>query len=400
MGVTLPFALLLFDFWPLHRFDVGRDATGALRISGTPLRLLFAEKLPLLALALASSLVTVASQRGGSSVVPLSVIPLLSRAANAVNAAAAYLGKTLFPVSLAAFYPHPHYLGGLPAAQVFAAALVLCGVTLLALFWVRRRPYVATGWFLFLGMLVPVSGLVQVGGQAMADRYTYLPLIGVFVILSWGTADLAEAWRVSRFVPGALWGAAVLALAVLAHAQAATWRSDDALFAHALAVAPSWLVHTNFGEVLEARGEPEAAAGHYRAALRLAPGDAVARHHLADIFARAGRFDDALAELSAALRSAPDDGIARYKMGSILFNQGRLEAAIASFRAALRSLPDDTDVRSNLGVALLRHGDIDEASSQFRETLRRSPADPVALRSLREAIALRGARDAAAAAGR
>jgi len=399
MGVTLPFALLLFDIWPLHRIALDRDGADAPRFGAAPLRRLVVEKLPLLALALASSIVTVAAQAGGASVVPLAVIPLATRAGNAVATIAAYLGKTFVPASLAVFYPHPWYLGGLPAGRVIAATLLLCGVSLLALLWARRRPYAATGWFLFIGMLIPVIGLVQVGSQAMADRYTYLPLIGVFIVLAWGTADLAAALRLGRFAPAALWGAAILTLAVVARGQVAIWRSDDALFAHAIEVAPSWLVHTNFGEVLQERGESAAAAAHYRDALRLAPGDTVARHHLADIFAQSERFDEAIVELEAALRARPEDAIARYKLGSLLFRQGRTGEAIAAFRETLARAPDDTETRSNLGVALMAHGEIDEAITQLRETLRRSPGDPVALQNLDKALGRVGAPLAGVEAG-
>ena len=277
-----------------------------------------------------------------------------------------------------------------------AAALLLGAISLLALRQLRARPYLATGWFLFLGMLVPVIGLVQVGGQALADRYTYLPLIGIFVVLSWGTAELAAARRSRPLLTPALWCAALVVLTVLARGQVAFWRSDEALFAHALDVAPSWLIQTNFGEVREAQGNLADAASHYRAALRLAPGDTIARHHLADLLAREGRYDEAAAELAAAVQAKPGDGIARYKLGSIRFRQGRVEEAIASFQAALERLPDDAEVRDNLGFALLTAGRTGEAVVQFREALRLSPGDPVALGHLGDALRRAGAGGSAA----
>lgn len=250
MVVTLPFALLLLDLWPLDRLRLGWKR-------------LILEKLPLLALSAASSLVTLRYQR--TSLVSLEILPWSFRLANAAVSYAAYLGKTLFPWHLAVFYPIPSEI---PAWKVAGAAALLLAVTAFSLWRARRSPWLLTGWLWFLGTLVPVIGLVQVGRQAMADRYLYIPSIGLFLALVWGIAELVKR----RAVLAVAASVAVLALAIGTWMQTGTWRDSVALYRHALAVTRgNYVAHVGLAKALTARRDWDGAAEQYRAALALRP---------------------------------------------------------------------------------------------------------------------------------
>jgi tetratricopeptide (TPR) repeat protein len=267
MVVTLPFALLLLDVWPLDRRGLGWQR-------------LIAEKLPLLALSAAASLVTLRYQR--TSLAPLDLVPWSLRLANAAVSYAAYLGKLLLPRNLAVFYPIPL---AIPAWQVAAAAALLAALTALAVWKARRAPWLLVGWLWFLGTLVPVIGLVQVGRQAMADRYTYLPSIGLFVAvvwgIAWGIAALARERRAILFTAAA---AAILALAAGTWMQAGYWRDSVALYRHALAATRgNYVAHVGLAKALTARRDWTGAEEQYRAALALRPGLTEARAGLAAV---------------------------------------------------------------------------------------------------------------------
>jgi tetratricopeptide (TPR) repeat protein len=271
MVVTLPFALLLLDLWPLDRLRLGWK------------RLLL-EKLPLLALSGVSSLVTLRYQQ--TSMVPLEVLPWTFRLANAAVSYAAYLGKTLFPWHLAVFYPLPL---AIPAWQVAGAAALLLAITALAVWRARRSPWLLTGWLWFLGTLVPVIGLVQVGRQAMADRYLYLPSIGLFLGLVWGIAELVKR----RSVLAALSTAILLSLAAATWVQVGYWRDSAALYRHALAVTRgNYVAHVGLAKALTAQRDWDGAAEQYRAALALRPEFREARLGLEAVLRAAGRGED------------------------------------------------------------------------------------------------------------
>jgi tetratricopeptide (TPR) repeat protein len=271
MVVTLPFALLLLDVWPLERHGLGW-------------RRLIAEKLPLLALSAAASLVTLRYQR--TSLAPLDLVPWSLRLANAAVSYAAYLGKLLLPRNLAVFYPIPL---AIPAWQVAAATVLLAALTALAVWKARRAPWLLVGWLWFLGTLVPVIGLVQVGRQAMADRYTYIPSIGLFVAIVWGIAALARERRAILSMAAA---AAILALAAGTWMQAGYWRDSVALYRHALAVTRgNYVAHVGLAKALTAKRDWTGAAEQYRAALALRPGLTEARAGLAAVL-RAGDLEE------------------------------------------------------------------------------------------------------------
>ncbi|HWS16155.1 MAG TPA: tetratricopeptide repeat protein [Candidatus Methylomirabilis sp.] len=342
MAVTLPFVFLLLDFWPLRR-------------AGTvPPRRLVLEKVPFLALALASCVVTYAAQKSGGAVSPFP-IPVGARLANAAVSYVAYLGKTFLPVSLSVFYPHPWSFGGPghPAWQWGGAVLSLAALTALALRGAKERPYLATGWLWFLGTLVPVIGLVQAGEQGMADRYTYLPLTGVFLIVAWGVPDALgdRPWR--RPALGAAAGAALAALATVSFAQAGLWRDSVTLFRHAAAVTENnWMAHANLGLAFERTGDVRQAVSHYEEAVRLKPEYELARNNLGSIYERSGRLDEAIVQFRFALAYRPDYAEAHNNLGIALAEKGLMDEAILHFREAIRLNPGFVLARENLEKAM------------------------------------------------
>jgi len=367
--------------------------------------LVLKEKVPFFVLALASSVITFAVQRAGGAMAPLRVIPLHERIANACLSYAIYLRKMVWPADLAVFYPFKHHL---PAWQWSGAALLIVALSAVALFSRTKRPYLAMGWFWYLGTLTPVIGLVQVGEQAMADRYAYLPLIGIFVILAWGANELASIWQVK---PAALKlaAAAVLTLCLcLTARQAGYWKNSRTLFTHALAVTTdNPVAHANLGEALDKQGktleakeqflealkiDPEsvstltglgvlnahsgeigAAIEYFRAALKRNPSSSDAHYGLGNALAGQGKFAEAAAEFEAAIRSKPDSADAYNNLGVMEFRQGLTTKAIDHFEAALRVDPDFPDAHSQLGSLLMQLGHPDAAISHFEEAVRLSP---------------------------
>jgi hypothetical protein len=297
MLVTLPCVLLLLDIWPLRRLRLDRlSSLGRLVI----------EKLPLFVLALAAGFLTFAAQRAGNALPDLAWLPLHTRILNAALAYVGYLGKAFWPVGLAVYYPHPREALTLGAGLGAVALLVLISSWVLLLG--RKRPYLPVGWFWYLGMLAPVIGLVQIGGQAMADRYTYLPLIGLFVAGVWGVHDLAARLRVPAplFVPLSV--ALMLALAVSTWLQVGRWRDSETLFKHTLAVTSDNIrIHELLGMHLAGTGRLEEAIAEYSEALRIEPGFNRARFHLGEALARKGDLEAAAAKLQEVLRVEPHD---------------------------------------------------------------------------------------------
>jgi protein O-mannosyl-transferase len=394
MIVTLPFVLLLLDVWPLRR--------------GIRLR----EKLPLFAMSAAGAAITLIAQSGSGAVKPAAAISI----ANAIVSYGVYLLKTVAPLDLAVFYPYP---ASIPAWQVALAAAALAAITLAALRARNSAPYLLIGWLWFLGTLVPVIGFVQVGAQARADRYMYVPMVGLAIIAAWGAADLLRG-RVR--LQAALAGAVLLALGGAAWAQTSYWHDSGTLFAHAVEVTDdnyvaehnlgnylmpidgrlpdavrhlrtaaslrpeSGQIHSDLGAALARMpGRADEAVAELRLAARLLPESPITHNNLGNALAEAGRFPEALAEYQIALRIDPHyaDAAAnltrvqaqmRYAAGLELANAGKLAAAVPEFEAALRLRPDLAEAHNNLGVVLSqlpgRHAD---AIAHFREALRLRP---------------------------
>ena len=377
MLVTLPFVMLLLDFWPLGRVSIPPH-----QHTGTPLRRLVSEKLPFFLLSALSSVITCVAQHGAMSY--YRDLPFSLRAATAVVSCARYLGKTLWPRHLAVFYAHPeHWL----VVQTVGAALLLALLTALALWCAPRRRYALMGWLWFLGMLVPVLGLVQVGMQSMADRYTYLPLVGIFIIFAWAAADVVKATQLPR------WAVAVAAVGFLATCLAATrsqvcvWRDTETLFTHAAAVtSDNWVAHSNLAvddlmrylqaehssldkQLVQldaplpasAQASPDSrerlaeTIHHCEAALQIRPRNVTARVTLAKALMEYGQLDEALVHLEIAVRLSPTNLVARQNYAEVLHRQGRAKQAIAQYQATLQLEPDWDSLLNNLAWLLATH---------------------------------------------
>lgn len=417
MVITLPFVLLLLDYWPLKRcqwshFKGGANGGRAL-IFG-----LIREKIPLLVLSVLSAGVTVYAQASGGAVKDLDIFPLTVRVANAVVAYASYIIKMIWPSDLAFLYPHP---GMPPAWQVAGAFLMLVVITVFALAWAEKQPYVIFGWLWFLGTLVPVIGMVQVGMQAMADRYTYIPLIGLFVMPTWGMADAARKWRLPIPVLALGVGILVLASGALTWKQTGYWKNSEVLFRHALDVTrENFIAHynlanvlarqkdpaeavfhyrqalrvkpgfsdarINLGNTLSLQGNDEEAIRHYRAALKLQPQNAKLHVNLAMALEKTGRPDQALGHYLEAIQIDPDNEDTRYRAANILFQSGKAAEAEKQYREAIRVAPDFVGAHYNLGVALFQKGDINGAIEAFERALVVRPDFDMARLRLQQAM--------------
>jgi tetratricopeptide (TPR) repeat protein len=376
MLVTLPFVLLLLDYWPLGRVTLDDAAapdergTRSSRQRGVVLRLL-GEKTPLFALAAASSVATFVVQQHGGSVIRLELAPFVLRAENALVSYVAYIGKMLWPARLAAFYPYPP---SLPIWQVIGAALILMAAFALALRAVRRYPYLLVGWLWYVGTLVPVIGLVQVGFQRMADRYTYIPLIGLFLIVAWGGSDLLRNWRHRRFVLAAAAGIVVAACAVTARGQVRTWENAVTLWQRDLNVTSgNFHAHKNLADALASRGKFDEAIPHYLEAVRLRPRYAEAHLRAGHVLFRTGRKNEAMAHYLDALSIRPDLEEAHNGLGVGLMEQGKDSEAIAHFMEGVRLKPKYADARHNLALALAKQGRRDEAIREMSTAVQIEP---------------------------
>jgi tetratricopeptide (TPR) repeat protein len=391
MLVTLPFVLLLLDFWPLRRLELdggaGPPGLAAFRQRWAALLRLVKEKLPLLALAAISSVVTVLAQQHGGAVKGLERVPLSLRLTNALASYLAYIGKMLWPVRLSAFYP----LGtSPPVLQACLGALLLIGVTVFAIRAGQRHGYFLTGWLWYVGTLIPVVGLLQVGDQSMADRYTYLPLIGLFLIVAWGAPELVARWRYGRLALPVAAACVLLACAGVARAQVRYWSDGAALWRHALDVnGDNYLAHASLGDILLKQGRTGEAISHFVEALQLKP-DGLAQNGLGLALMWQGKLDEAIPHFAEALQIKPNFAQARYNLGYALARQGRVDEAIGQFREALRINPDYAGAHNELGEALARQGKLEEAAQHFAEALRIKPDYAEAQNNLGVALARQG----------
>lgn len=361
MLVTLPFALLLLDFWPLERWSpagpaFAPEASGSVAAKpafapASPGRLAL-EKTPLLILSVASALVTLWVQRSAGSIHSLEVIPTGARVANALVSYVSYLGKTIWPAGLACFYPHPAVIRTDPMAALLgpaiASGLLLAGITA-AVLALRRHRYLPVGWFWYLGTLVPVIGLVQVGSQARADRYTYLPLVGIYLMIAWGARDLLRRRPALRSAAAGAAAISLAACALVTAFQVATWKDTTTLLRHALAVTRNnYLAHNNLG--LEYTDE--------------------------------GRLDDSSAEFAAATKIRPNLAVAYYNWGVVDVRRGELGRAAERFETALRYDPDHAEAHNNLGRVYALLGRDREAIEQYRRALDSPDPPPITWRNL------------------
>ena len=410
--VTLPFVLLLLDYWPLGR--VGRsDLGGNSGIEKSIIFRLIWEKAPLFVLTLILTVVTSLTIRSLDAPIRIS---------NAVVAYVGYMRKMIWPHDLAVFYPYP---GSISIWHAVGAGILLVCLSILFVKARQKRPYLVVGWFWYLGTLIPVIGLVQFGAQAMADRYTYVPLIGLFIIVAWGVPDLLRQWQHRKFVLAVLAVAVLAVLMVLTWMQVGYWRNSTALFTRALKVTTNnYLAISCLGDVLERQGRIEEAIKYYSQAFAINPHYSVNSNRLGLALARQGRLDDAISHFyevlrirsthldthinlgtvlvqrgeldkaishfSKAVKIKPDCVRAHYKLGLAHVRQGRLKFAIRHYSEALRIKPDQGETHNAIGTVLARLGKLHEAAAHFSEALRINPDSPEAQHNLARALRLIG----------
>ena len=359
MLVTLPVVLFLLDYWPLRR-----DARLWSRIR---------EKLPLIAISIAASVVTYLVQHRAKATASLELVPVATRFENALVSYVVYIAKMFWPTGLAVFYP---YSRGSLAGPAALAGIALAAVTVLVVRAFTRRPYLAVGWLWYLCTLVPVIGLVQVGAQARADRYMYIPMIGLAIALAWSAEELLRSRPRTRI---ALTAAAGAACAVVTWTQVGYWQDGYSLFQHAVAVTTdNWVARFNLASLLDVRGQDQEAITQLREVVRLKPNFAVAHAELGQILARQGQTEEGILELQAAVRLKPDDADAHYRLGSALGTVGRTDQAAAEFSETVRLQPDNADAHYNLGIALAGQEKLQEAAGEFGAAVRLRPDDAYA----------------------
>lgn len=399
MLVTLPVLLLLLDVWPLRRP----------RTLG-----LVTEKVPLLVLSAASAVITILVQRHGGAVMRLDQVPFELRVANAPVAYVHYVAKMLWPVDLVAMYPLPREI---PIGQVFGATVLLVGISAFVARAGRRHPYLAIGWLWYVIALLPVIGILQVGAQSSADRYTYVPLIGLFVMIAWGVPDAIKSWSGHTVALRVASAAIVATCTALAFRQAQYWRNSLGLWQHAVDATPdSYFAHTslgyvfwkggkldeaiaqyntslglrsdfpethnNLGVALAQKGELAAALPHFSEAIRQKPGFAAARDNLSATTARLRALDDGIGRHAEEVRNRPNDFVARNELGAALAAHGRIDEAIEQFAAALQIDSTQADVHYNLGVMLERKGRRKDALAAYEAALRHNPNHGAARQAL------------------
>jgi len=437
MLVTLPFVLLLLDYWPLERYRIGPSdddtrATAPAPSHGKEPRSIFfrllSEKVPFFVLAAGSSIVTFLAQQGGGAIKTVEVFPVKIRIANALLSYVNYIGKMIWPHRLAVLYPHPG--SSLSMWQAAGAGLLLACLSIATVRAALRHPYLAVGWFWYLGTLLPVIGLVQVGSQAMADRYTYVPLIGLFIIVAWGMFELLERTRHGQILLVFSSVVMISLLMILSWAQARHWRTSVTLLEHTLAVTQNnYIAHTALGAFLKQNGnigeaidhyskaltiKPDFAVGHYelgqalarqgkrqeaidhyQQAIRFKPNHAAVHHNLAIALASLGKMEEAAEQYAEVVRLQPKSAEAHNNLGNALAGQGKIEEAVYHYSQVLQIQPDYAEAQNNLGVALARLGRLKEAVGCFYEAVRLKPEWAEAHNNLGNALYAQGKFDEA-----
>jgi tetratricopeptide (TPR) repeat protein len=360
MLVTLPFVFLLLDYWPLERFGKRTFFN------------LVGEKIPFIILSAASSVITLLVQQSGRAVVSLDILPLKFRILNALVSYTEYIARTFWPSHLAVFYPHP--TNNLTAGQAAAAVLLLLVISFLVIRLAAGHRYLLTGWFWYLGTLVPVIGFIQVGNQATADRYCYITLTGLFIIVAWGVSDLLAKWRHKRI---AIVSSAVLiisAISICSYNQLRCWQNSLTLFRHALDVTENnYIAHLRMAEFLCEQQKLGEAAEEYQKYLQIMPNDADELNAYGVVLGRLGRYDEAVKYLNQAVQIKPDFADAHANLGYVLKIQGNYDEAASHFVKALQVDPNSVLAHYHYGNILVKSGKVDEAFTHFEKALQLKP---------------------------
>jgi tetratricopeptide (TPR) repeat protein len=408
MLVTLPLVLLLLDYWPLGRLTFGGSKAGDSPSSWRLVR----EKMPFFAMSAASSVITYVAQQKSGAIGEIEAFSVEARVMNAAVSYVSYIGKMLWPSRLSAIYPHPG--DALPIWRAVTAAVILAAICVLVIRAGRRHPYLPVGWFWYVLTLIPVIGLVQVGGQAMADRYTYVPLIGLFIMIAWGVPGLLRVgeWEKGRSqsptnhspantehpTPNTyarclvvISAVVVVVLACRTWVQVQYWRDSTTLLEHAIEVtSDNYGAHDALGAALAAEGRYEEAIAQHEAALKITPTYEVAHNNLGAALARAGRIDQAIVEYRAAIRIYPRYAEAHYNLAKALAMQGDRDAAVTEYGESLRLDPDNAEAHNNLGNLFQRKGKLDDAVREYQAALRIDPSFAQARANLAGALAQQG----------
>lgn len=359
MLVTLPFVMLLLDYWPLNRFQF-RSAWR-----------LVVEKIPFFVLVPVACIVGFIAENRGGTVVGFETISFMARFQNVLISYIRYAGKIFWPTNLSLFYPLPRHW---PLAIVVLAGILIVGISLLFLIQFRRRPYLLMGWLWFCGILVPVIGFVQIGEYSIADHHDYIPLIGLITLVTWGICDWTRLWRNQAIVLSSLAILVVTLSVVLTRQQLGYWTDSEHVFRHAIAVTDNNAVaHDNLANALLDQNEIDQAISEYHQAIQIDPTYPEPYFNLGIAFGRKGETDDAISEFQAAIRLKPDNADAYYALGIAFTKKGRTDEAISQYREAIRRKPDNADAHYTLGTALGMKGQMDEAIGQFQEVIRLNP---------------------------
>ena len=384
MLVTLPFVLLLLDYWPLNRLEISNP-----QLQFSTVTRLILEKIPFLLLSVVASVATILAQESAIVSAQDLHLSLWLRIGNALVSYAVYLRQLFYPFGLAVFYPHEG--NQLSAWTAGWCGVVLSLITLVIVRWQRKRPYLLVGWLWYLGMLVPVIGLVQVGGQAHADRYTYLPQIGLYLMVAWSAADLCGAWRWQRVGLSAAAAVILASLLVLAHAQTRFWRDSISLWTHTLAsTSNNFLAYDSLGISLAGQGKWAEAIPYFERALQLKPDSLLAHTHLGQALGQQRKWNEAIPYFERAVQLKPDSAIAHFNLGYAFEQAEKWNEAIPYFERALQLEPNYAGAHNALGIALGQQGKWKEAIPHFERALQLNPNSIEARNNLAFALGQQG----------
>jgi tetratricopeptide (TPR) repeat protein len=386
MLVTLPFVLLLLDYWPLCRFRFATQSPhDPVNAPSRSVRQLIVEKIPFFALTFVSSIVTFLVQHNAGAMQTLVNYPTSARIGNALISYARYLGKVAWPISLATPYSHP---GRWPILEIILAALLILVVTVAVLRIGRKFPFALIGWLWFVGTLVPVIGIIQVGGQPMADRYMYLPSIGLFIIFAWGAAAAIQYWRVPPAIWGAMAGVLLIACSARTRDQLRYWQNSETLFVHDIAATKdNWTAYYNLGWYLDSQGRIDEALANYAQALRIRPNFSEALNNVGYSLVARKQYAEAIKYFQAALKAEPQFLEGHINIGNALRESGKIDEAIEQYRLVLKSQPDHVGALKDLGNILARKGQYAEAIPYLEHSLRLKPDQPLTQYDLANALA-------------
>ncbi len=373
MVVTLPAALLLLDFWPLGRIDLKKNPVAKF------IKLAI-EKLPLVLLSVLSSVLTFMAQKGDGAMQSSESFPFALRAANALTSWVSYLRELVFPVDLAVFYPYPQDIA---IWKPISAAVFIIAISALCVRYIKKSPFVAVGWFWYLGTLVPVIGLIQVGDQSMADRYAYIPFVGLYIAICFGVAHLVKVWRIPAKVAVGVGAIVVMVLLAGAYTQAGYWEDSGSLYERALSVTENnHHMHYNYGNLLDRKKDSAKAAKHFKAAIKADPSHYKAMTNLANIYSKRGEQVSAMNLYRQALVVNPNYASAYANRGVANHKQGKLDEALRDYKKALELDPHLVDSMVNMGILYAMRGNYSDARATLRKALEIDPGNKLAQKNL------------------